>query len=61
VGEFVTNFIKFVAQTIVLCVALLDRIKGAIALFSATSIVLLLEYTSRGSFAIYATECGMLL
>jgi hypothetical protein len=42
--KFRTNSIEFVAGTVVLCIALLDGIKGAVALLSATLVVLLLEY-----------------
>jgi hypothetical protein len=55
------NFIKFVAQTVVLCIVLLDRIKGAVVLFSATPIELLLEYAGGDPFMIDTTESGMLL
>jgi hypothetical protein len=40
---------------------LLDRIKGAVALFSATPIKLLLEYAGGDPFVIDMTESGMLL
>jgi hypothetical protein len=47
------NFIKFVAQTVILCVALLDGLKGVVEL--------LLEYAGRVPLVIYMAEGGMLL
>jgi hypothetical protein len=40
---------------------LLDGINGAVALFSATLVILLLEYMGRVPLAIYMAERSMLL
>jgi hypothetical protein len=53
--------IKFVAQFIVLCISLLDDIKGTVAFCNATSVVLLLESTSIAPLVINTAEGGMLL
>jgi hypothetical protein len=60
-GKLVTNFIKFIAQVVILCVSLLDDIKGMVALFSTTSVILLLECTNRAPLMVNMAECGMLL
>jgi hypothetical protein len=58
--EFGTNSIEFVACTVVLCVAFFDGLKGLVALFSVTLVVLLLEYTSGVLLVVDTAECGML-